>query len=338
MFVFFLLAAAIMVAVVAQEKLDSDQYTALRTFLSTLGCTAPRCEFAAVDTCPVVRGADRIVCDGGRVVEIELLGSPPLTGSIDASSVGQLTDLSLLQLIGHVLTTTLPSQIGRLTALTQLTVANSSVTGSLPSRVANLRNLRVLSVRTNRLSGSLPALETLTKLTALLLYANEWTGPLPALDKLTRLTALDASNNRGLGGTLPPMPTSLKKLNLDNCSFTALPPNLSALTNLDFLDVQRNKLTGAVPVLPANIRGCYLQWGTIGEVVGPHANPDESNCLACPSNSVSVGGCVCRPQAADALVKCPSLATTMTTSSDASTVTMLHVLSLLLLLINFTDV
>jgi hypothetical protein len=242
----FLVLATLLAIVAAQ--LDSEQYTAVRTLLAGLGCTPPLCPFFA---CP-----SPVVCVSGRVTRLTVKSNR--MGSIDGSSLGVLTDLQFVNLNG--LSFLIPTQIGRLVALTQLYLYDSELTGTVPSQVGNLRSLTALNVHTNKLTGTLPA-----------------------LDMLTKLASLDTRNNVGLGGSMPALPLSTRSLITLNCSFTALPPNLSALTALTSLYVNQNKLIGPPPVVPSslNVNGCTLQ-----------GNIAETNCFDCPANG-TFGRCDC---------------------------------------------
>jgi hypothetical protein len=194
-----------------------------------------------------------IVCTDGRVTRLTFDSRLKLTGSIDGPSLGVLTDLQFLSLNGFPLTT-IPTQIGRLAALTQLNLFDAELTGTVPSQVGNLRNL-----------------------TALIVHSNQLTGTLPALEMLTKLTELDTRGNVGLVGSMPALPRSLRQLNVQNCSFTALPPNLSALSALTSLYVNQNKLFGPPPVVPSSLNenGCTLQ-GSL----------TETNCFDCPPSGM----------------------------------------------------
>jgi hypothetical protein len=206
-------------------------------------------------------------------------------GSIDGPSLGVLTGLQFLSLNGLALTT-IPTQIGRLVALIQLNLFDSELTGTVPSQVGNLRNLTALIVHTNKLTGTLPA-----------------------LDMLTKLASLDTRNNVGLGGSMPALPLSTRSLITLNCSFTALPPNLSALTALTSLYVNQNKLIGPPPVVPSslNVNGCTLQ----GDIA-------ETNCFDCPANG-TFGRCDCVRNAACASVPTTAVVTEPLTTAPTTT-------------------
>jgi hypothetical protein len=276
MFVTLALLALDLVA----AQLEGPQYTAVQALLTGLGCTLPLCtllNFTANVACP-----NGIVCTGGRVTRLTFDSRLKLTGSIDGPSLGVLTDLQFLNLNGFPLTT-IPTQIGRLAALTQLNLFDAELTGTVPSQVGNLRNL-----------------------TALIVHSNQLTGTLPALEMLTKLTELDTRGNVGLVGSMPALPRSLRQLNVQACSFTALPPNLSALTALTSLYVNHNKLSGPPPVVPSSLNenGCTLQ-STVG----------ETNCFDCPPNGM-FGNCRCTRNTA-----CASVPTTTSIVSFAPTAT-----------------
>jgi hypothetical protein len=173
-----------------------------------------------------------LTCHNGTVNRIYLEN---LQGVIDGPALGALTGLTFLELQG-VMVTGLPTQIGRLSALTYLAITYSLLNGTVPSEIGTMSSLNTLTLNNNKLTGTLPA-----------------------LDKLTQLTALITAENRGLGGSIPALPLKMRDFKVQNCAFTALPPNLSALTGLQFLVAIRNKLVGAPPVVPPLLALCSLQ-------------------------------------------------------------------------------
>jgi hypothetical protein len=274
----------IVLVVRVAAQLAPDQYSALSALLTGLRCTPPRCpEFGLASPCPFLSPPDSLVCANGLVVAIDLRGD--LAGSIRGPALSLLTGLTDLQLSGHTLTT-VPTQIGRLTALTKLNLERSALTGPVPSGVGELINLVTLT-----------------------LHSNQLTGTLPALDKLTKLVQLDTNSNAGLGGDIPAMPTSIRDLLVQNCSFTALPPNLSALTALADLRVHQNKLSGTL-TLPTSLPSCVLQ----------RSNAAETNCFEC--GAFDAGSCACFSKSS----RCSSPTTSTTTfvpltTSNATTTT-----------------
>ena len=78
-----------------------------------------------------------------------------LTGSIP-SEIGNLTNLTELNLYGNQLTGSIPPEIGNLTNLTYMNLGSNQLTGSIPSEIGNLTNLYGLSLRYNQLTGIIP--------------------------------------------------------------------------------------------------------------------------------------------------------------------------------------
>jgi hypothetical protein len=163
-------------------------------------------------------------------------------------------------------------------------VIQSALTGTVPSQIDQLSKLVVLNFFGNRLSGTLVA-----------------------LDKLTKLTGLYVSGNADLGGAMPALPTSLQQLVVDNCSFTALPPNLSALTELTEVRLYKNWFAGAAPVLAASPSVCLLQFDV------------DTNCFDCPANGTTVGPCRCSPTNVTACATGTTSATTVSALSVTPT-------------------
>jgi hypothetical protein len=265
----------------AAAQLDSDQFDALKSLWASLNCVAPRCpNFRRNESCPTLAGGDdALSCDAGRVTQVML--SSGLTGVVNGSALAVLTGLTLLDLSDNAWPT-VPTEVGRLTALTLLSFSNSSVTGSLPSQVNNLSKLDGLFMHNNKLAGSLPE-----------------------LSRMTSLRFLFLQNNAGLNGRVPALPLSTRDLRLNNCSFTALPPNLSNLM-LTRLQAYQNKLVGPPPVL--TFPNCSLQFGS-----------GETNCLDCPGNANNtVGRCACyRNTNANA---CATTTRTTTTNVTSNTI------------------
>jgi hypothetical protein len=279
-FRFIVSSLALRCVLVVATPLDKLQYDAVQSVLVGFSCTAdPLCkgdQFSPADECP---GNIPFACSNdGLVVSLKLGGS--LTGSLNGSALGLLTGLTNLDLSEFHVASTIPTQVGRLTALTALNLQSSAFIGTVPTQFNNLVDVWFLSLRTNLLTGSLPA-----------------------LDRLTKLQTLHCDDNVGLGGNMPALPVSLKELSVSNCSFTKLPPNLSALTALEVVQAFQNKLVGPVPVLPSGgtLALCNLQLN----------NRLETNCLDCGDGTTS-GPCNCVSN-----VLCASAATTNVDSTPS---------------------
>ncbi|TGG90815.1 MAG: hypothetical protein ERJ67_08755 [Aphanocapsa feldmannii 277cV] len=150
-----------------------------------------------------------------------------LTGPIP-TVLGNLNNLTELNLGGNELTGPIPPALGNLTNLRELNLYDNQLSGRIPAALGNLTNLRLLDLSDNQLSGRIPpALGNLTKLARLYLNDNQLTGRIPA--------ALGNLNN-------------LKSLNLSYNQLTGrIPAALGNLTKLKTLDLDGNQLTGSIP-------------------------------------------------------------------------------------------
>ncbi len=143
-----------------------------------------------------------------------------LAGGIPPS-LGNLLNLDTLALGTDHLSGPIPDELGNLLHLKSLDLSiNRYLTGTIPASLGNLVNLIDLYLSSNLLSGSIPAsLGNLTKLTHLVLPANQLSGNIPStLANLTNLSVLDLFGNQ-LGGNIP--------------AFIPKLPNLSALLLFD---------------------------------------------------------------------------------------------------------
>ncbi len=102
----------------------------------------------------VVAGWDGVVVAGTRVIQLNLL-KRNLTGVIP-DSIGNLTNLSFLDLGSNNLTGVIPQSIGNLTALDSLNLFNNNLNGAIPDSIGSLLNLTDLNLGNNSLSGLIP--------------------------------------------------------------------------------------------------------------------------------------------------------------------------------------
>ena len=82
-----------------------------------------------------------------------LLLSNKLFESPISPTIGNLSNLELLQLSSNKLNGELPSEIGLLTNLTELYLYNNSFSGTIPPEIGNLQSLWSLGLSTNNFSG-----------------------------------------------------------------------------------------------------------------------------------------------------------------------------------------
>lgn len=170
--------------------------------------------------------------------------------------------------------TSLPQSIGQLPELVAIRGDANLFSGPLPESLGSAAKLRYVQFRDNQFSGNIPAgLFALTALEYIDFAGNRLTGSLPSFARLTALRGVDLSSNQ-LSGNLPddigastlledmqlrdnlfsgPVPvslqtsTSLRRLNLNSNDLDSALPDFSAWTNLDSLDLGRNRLSGTIP-------------------------------------------------------------------------------------------
>jgi hypothetical protein len=184
------------------------------------------------------------------------LYSNQLSGSI-SSSLGNLVHLQLLLLSGNQLTGSIPSSFGNLKNLYYLDLSKNRLTGSIPSSLGNLVNLQSLNLSYNQLSGSMPSLDNLIHLGDLDLSDNLLSGSIPSSFGNFSLSHLALRNNH-LSGSIPSSLGNLEDLHsliLDSNRLSgSIPSSLGKLGNLRLLFLACNRLSGSIPSSLSNLR------------------------------------------------------------------------------------
>ncbi|KAL2939665.1 hypothetical protein RDABS01_033823 [Bienertia sinuspersici] len=195
---------------------------------------------------------DVISCHNSRIITITL-ASMGLTGQL----TGDLASLSELQILdlsyNKGLTGSLPSSIGKLSKLTTLILVGCGFSGTIPDSVGSLKKLVYLSLNSNSFTGEMPAsIGSLKKLYWLDLSDNKLSGRIPVsngsqpgLDLL-----LHAKHLNALTGPLPSNLnnlTSAQELTLSNNALTGPVPNLTGMNNLVFVLMEQTGLEGKLP-------------------------------------------------------------------------------------------
>ncbi|KAM3266999.1 hypothetical protein P3L10_003994 [Capsicum annuum] len=214
-------------------------------------------------------GSIPITLGGLTELKILTLYSNQLSGPIPM--LGNLKNLTDLDLSTNHLSGSIPITLGGLTELKILTLYSNQLSGPIPSELGNLKNLTNLSLSHNQLSGSIPiTLGGLTELKILTLYSNQLSGPIPSeLGNLKNLTNLSLSHNQ-LSGSIPITLGDLTQLNRLSLQFNQfsgpIPSELGNLKNLsDFelgkcnkltdLRIARNRIGGSIPPEIGNVKG-----------------------------------------------------------------------------------
>jgi len=192
-----------------------------------------------------------VICNEDRVWFLQLPNNN-LNGNL-SESLGNLSDLIILDLSSNGLNSPIPPEIGHLTNLIDLWLYDNDLRSSLPISLTNLVKLNTLLLHDNRLSGIIPPeIGQLTQLAKLQLNHNQFSGEIPVeLSQLDNLIQLDLSNNR-LIDSIPISLTALSKLQLLHLQYNFLegeiPSELGNLNTLKNLSLGRNRLAGSIPV------------------------------------------------------------------------------------------
>lgn len=194
-----------------------------------------------------------------------LLSANRLTGTIP-SAFSEASMVRRLDLSHNALSGEIPSELGSLRFLRALALQNNQLHGPIPPELGKLSNLQRLYLQGNELTGRIPPdLSELAKLTYVNLSGNRLGGQIPAqLGSLGDLVWLGLGRNR-LSGEIPRELGNLLKLkHLDlrsghaetpnnngptaDAFFTgAIPEAFGSLTELEFLDLAGNSLSGSIP-------------------------------------------------------------------------------------------
>ena len=204
-------------------------------------------------------------CAVGRATLLELRANG-LSGNIAGwSSVGQLANLTILDLSNNSLAGSLPTQIGRLNNVHTITFWQNSLSGALPSELGTVNSngapfeLKELSFSDNSFTGALPTeLGLQTALQSLDVSNNSMTGYLPSeLGLLTGAEVVYVQSN-SLSGTLPPTLgdiAALRYLRFETNSLSgALPTEIGRLGELLNLYAHANSLSGTLPTQVGGLR------------------------------------------------------------------------------------
>ncbi len=155
-----------------------------------------------------------------------LTNTSPCTWSGVRCSSNRVTGISLG---GYNLRGTIPDTIGNLDALVVLDLCENNITGTIPESIGQLQNLQRLYICTTNITGPIPA----------------------SIEQMRNLTNLNLDSNPKLSGSIPNLPTSLTRIDMDACNLTGtIPQSVSRMDSLLGLSMESNHLTGTIPPLP----------------------------------------------------------------------------------------
>ncbi|XP_028553744.1 receptor kinase-like protein Xa21 [Dendrobium catenatum] len=172
--------------------------------------------------------------------------------------------VAALELIGIDLAGSISPSLGNLSFLHKLHISKTQIYGSIPHELGSLSNLQFLNLSHNSFSGKIPhTLSQCSLLEIISLKSNMLDGEIPSnLSLCTMLQVINVSSNK-LTGTIPASFGALKGLEDLLLHDNMLVANtegdwnfLTALTNcsnLTFLGLGNNRLTGQLPISVTNL-------------------------------------------------------------------------------------
>ncbi|KAI3805769.1 hypothetical protein L1987_21655 [Smallanthus sonchifolius] len=147
----------------------------------------------------------------------------------------------------------IPESIGNLKNLSRIELFKSNFSGQIPKSIQNLTQLGYIDLSSNSFTGQIPSFQVCKSLTHVDLSRNSLSGMIPSahFQDLENLVSVDLRFN-GFNGRIPSSLFTLQKLQqiqLSNNNFGGLLPNFTnpSLSSLDTLDLSNNKLEGEIP-------------------------------------------------------------------------------------------
>ncbi|KAM5587858.1 hypothetical protein ABKV19_006349 [Rosa sericea] len=200
-------------------------------------------------------------------LEYMSLSANNLSGPIPAF-LGNITTLTYLSLASNMFSGTVPPELGNLVNLQKLIFNANNLTGVLPLHLTNLTKLTELRISSNNFTGIIPDFfPSWSQLEKLEIQASGLEGPIPSsISVLSNLTELRISDLNGGGSVFPNLTNmkSMERLMLRSCNLYGPIPNLTAMKEVNIIDLSFNQLEGSFPDLedlaldPENLRGLYL--------------------------------------------------------------------------------
>ena len=192
-----------------------------------------------------------VYCDDARSTVTRLdLGYVGAKGPVPIA-VTDLANLEYLNFDGCDLSGPIPPELSTLSKLKELHLAYNEITGTIPPSLGSLSNLTTLHLSENALTGSIPPeLGRLTQLQVLQIAGTNIGGPIPTeFSALSNLTELTLAYNK-LTGPLPDFANwpHLETVQLQRNALTGtIPLSLAQLRSLTTLALSSNQLTGTIP-------------------------------------------------------------------------------------------
>ncbi|KAJ6821241.1 receptor kinase-like protein Xa21 [Iris pallida] len=176
-----------------------------------------------------------------------------LRGLLPKSIVNISTSLRMLTMYYNSIEGSIPPEIGNLVNLTILDLGQNFFSGRIPTSIGLLKNLHYFFLNFNNFFGEIPStLGNLSQLNQLFLHFNSFNGSIP--DSLGNCKSLDLLNleHNKLTGTIPKELFSISSLNIglsfeENQLTGMIPPEIGSLINTGIIQLSGNKLSGEIP-------------------------------------------------------------------------------------------
>lgn len=172
-----------------------------------------------------------------------------------------LRSLRILHLQYNRLEGGIPKWIGDMVNLREINFASNMLIGKIPDEMSRLKNIFMLNLNNNQLTGGILPLQGLERVEGLFLGDNKLQGPLLPLhlNKWPVIRILDISDNE-LGGEMPPnlfMHPTLHVVDLHGNGIGGTIPDVTEGSQIEFLALQDNSLTGGIPQSIKNLSNLY---------------------------------------------------------------------------------
>ncbi|KAJ1295507.1 hypothetical protein BS78_01G229400 [Paspalum vaginatum] len=181
-------------------------------------------------------------------------------------SIGNLKLLQVLSLSVNRLGGSIPNSLGNLHALMEVDIDNNELEGSIAPTVFNISSLQILNVQSNYLNGSFPLDlgSTLPNLELFLVNDNQFHGEIPATLCNTSVIQMIQMQANFLSRKIPNcfgirqkymsvLSFGQNQLEATNNADWSFLSSLTNSSNLNLLDVSRNKLQGELPDMIGNL-------------------------------------------------------------------------------------
>ncbi|CAI9090544.1 OLC1v1025343C1 [Oldenlandia corymbosa var. corymbosa] len=216
-------------------------------------------------------------------------------------TIFNISSLRMFSCVENNLSGSLPSNLGqRMQNLRGIYLGLNSISGTIPESISNASNLIHLEFGSNTLTGSIPnSLGELKSLELLSLGWNNLTAPsdlefLTSLTKCRNLSELTIAHNP-LTGKLPTsisnFSASLQRFLASGCGiFGSIPDEIGKLSELSFLDLSDNNLSGFIPRTFGglqNLQELYLDGNNLSVVPSCIGNMTSLSVLHLASNNLT---------------------------------------------------